>query len=133
MQRDVSPTPGFMPSVLDDPFQGLKEHSLHLGNLLSGSFQIFIVNLKANALFCAILSCRQCRVPDAQEGVQHHRLLPLSVKSQASARQFNRKGRRVWTLTVPVLNCFVGNEPGIAPAPHIIALGVFPAIDVALV
>ena len=53
------------------------------------------------------------------------------MKSKASSCQFNGKVL-VWTFTIPILNRLVGINR-IAPAPHILALSVFPAIDVAFV
>src|SRR6202030_3438405 len=45
----------------------------------------------------------------------------------------NRKRRRMRSLLLAALNCFIRNEPGVAPATLIAAASVRPASDVALV
>ena len=44
-----------------------------------------------------------------------------------------REGGRMWSLILPGPDCFVGDEPGVAPAAAIDPLGVLPACDVRFV
>ena len=101
---------------------------------LTGDTDVFRVNVEADEAgnHVGAFFRRKRRMSDPKKRVEHDGIVP-TVKPDALDGQFRWKGGRVRPLLCPLVNRFVGDEPGVSPAPPVAARRVRPSLDIAFV
>jgi len=95
--------------------------------------QVSLVYFKSNKFLDIATLRRDCGITDTEERIQHGFNARRSVQFDAPFGKLNRECRRMRPFLFPALNCFVGNEPGVAATPQIIPGSMRPARNVALI
>src|SRR5262249_18533933 len=95
--------------------------------------QIAFVDFKADEFFHTAALRRDGGISDPEKRIEDGFDPRDAVQFDAPFCQLDRKGRGMWSLLCPALNCFVWNKPGITAATQIASARMPPPRDVAFV
>src|SRR4029453_12575252 len=98
-----------------------------------GPCEINVVDLESDESLHAAALSGDGGISNAEKRIKHGANSGNSVHLDAPFSQLNRECRRVWSFFLAALNCFIGNEPGVAATAQIASTSVRPAHNIAFV
>ncbi len=98
-----------------------------------GDGKVFGVDVEPDEAANATLFCGERGVADAYKWVEHDEIRPATVDFDAVDCELDRESRGMWPVFGAAHDCFVGDEPVVAPAAEIFSVGVTPPGDIGFV
>ena len=98
-----------------------------------GDGEVACVDFESGELGDFLFSGGEGGGADAEEGVEEDGVFALAVEAEALFNEGRREAGGMGSVGVAGGDCFVGDEPGVSPAPLVVAFGVLPAADVRFV
>jgi len=98
-----------------------------LPNLPFGFCEIFFVDFESNKMPYTAALRSHCGISDSEKRIEHLVNTRNAMQFYTPFSELNGKRRRMWPFFLATLNCFIGNEPGIAAATTIAPVGVRPS------